>query len=112
MRSLTVGLSLALATTAIAPMAVAETLDSKVLQRTVLGGATMFPAGNIIRNAINAKDHTTLVAAIETKRLVINLECRRPLPSWSASMKPSPRRPPPLSKTCSSQRTKVRRPRS
>ncbi|MGV8959811.1 MAG: fasciclin domain-containing protein [Stenotrophomonas sp.] len=75
MRSLTVGLSLALATTALAPMAMAEKMGSTEMQRTVMvGGAAMSPTKNIIQNAMNSNDHTTLVAAIKAAGLVATLE--------------------------------------
>jgi len=31
----------------------------------IVGGKEMFPAKNIIENAVNSKDHTTLVAAVK-----------------------------------------------
>ena len=31
----------------------------------VVGGAAMYPTRNIIENAVNSKDHTTLVAAVK-----------------------------------------------
>jgi uncharacterized surface protein with fasciclin (FAS1) repeats len=35
-------------------------------QKTVMvGGAAMYPSKNIIENAVNSKDHTTLVAAVK-----------------------------------------------
>ncbi len=39
-----------------------------------VGGAAMFPAKNIIENAVNSKDHTTLVAAVKAAGLVDTLE--------------------------------------
>ena len=44
-------------------------------EKTVMvGGAAMFPSKNIIQNAINSKDHTTLVAAVKAAGLVETLE--------------------------------------
>jgi len=44
-------------------------------QKTVMvGGAAMYPAKNIIENAVNSKDHTTLVAAVKAAGLVQTLE--------------------------------------
>ncbi len=40
----------------------------------MVGGAPMFPTKNIIENAINSKDHTTLVAAVKAAGLVDTLE--------------------------------------
>jgi hypothetical protein len=31
----------------------------------VVGGSAMFPQKNIVENAVNSKDHTTLVAAVK-----------------------------------------------
>jgi uncharacterized surface protein with fasciclin (FAS1) repeats len=41
---------------------------------TEVGGAAMFPSKNIIENAINSKDHTTLVAAVKAAGLVETLQ--------------------------------------
>ena len=44
-------------------------------EKTVqVGGAPMYPSKNIIENAINSKDHTTLVAAVKAAGLVETLE--------------------------------------
>jgi uncharacterized surface protein with fasciclin (FAS1) repeats len=40
----------------------------------MVGGAAMFPTKNIIENAVNSKDHTTLVAAVKAAGLVQTLE--------------------------------------
>jgi uncharacterized surface protein with fasciclin (FAS1) repeats len=39
-----------------------------------VGGAAMYPNKNIIENAINSKDHTTLVAAVKAAGLVDTLQ--------------------------------------
>src|SRR5450631_4357369 len=39
----------------------------------MVGGAAMFPSKNIIQNAVNSKDHTTLVAAVKAAGLVDTL---------------------------------------
>src|SRR6266436_9454906 len=39
----------------------------------MVGGAAMYPSKNIIENAINSKDHTTLVAAVKAAGLVETL---------------------------------------
>lgn len=39
-----------------------------------VGGAPMYPTKNIIQNAVNSKDHTTLVAAVKAAGLVNTLE--------------------------------------
>ncbi len=40
----------------------------------MVGGAAMYPAKNIVENAVNSKDHTTLVAAVKATGLVETLE--------------------------------------
>ena len=48
---------------------------AQVSEKTVtVGGAPMYPSKNIIQNAINSKDHTTLVAAVKAAGLVETLE--------------------------------------
>ena len=48
-------------------------------EKTVMvGGAAMFPSRNIIQNAVNSKDHTTLVAAVKAAGLVGTLEGKGP----------------------------------
>jgi len=39
-----------------------------------VGGAPMYPSKNIIENAVNSQDHTTLVAAVKAAGLVETLE--------------------------------------
>ncbi len=44
-------------------------------EKTVsVGGAPMYPSKNIIQNAVNSKDHTTLVAAVKVAGLVDTLQ--------------------------------------
>jgi uncharacterized surface protein with fasciclin (FAS1) repeats len=52
-----------------APLA-AETMSEKTVN---VGGAPMYPSKNIIQNAVNSKDHTTLVAAVKAAGLVETL---------------------------------------
>ncbi len=44
------------------------------MQTVEVGGAAMYPSKNIIENAVNSKDHTTLVAAVKAAGLVKTLE--------------------------------------
>ena len=44
----------------------------------MVGGAPMFPSKNIIENAVNSKDHTTLVAAVKAAGLVDTLQSAGP----------------------------------
>ena len=43
-----------------------------------VGGAAMYPSKNIIENAINSQDHTTLVAAVKAAGLVETLQGKGP----------------------------------
>ena len=43
------------------------------MSNPMVGGAAMFPTKNIIENAVNSKDHTTLVAAVKAAGLVDTL---------------------------------------
>ena len=43
-----------------------------------VGGAAMYPSRNIIENAMNSKDHTTLVAAVKAAGLVETLQSAGP----------------------------------
>jgi uncharacterized surface protein with fasciclin (FAS1) repeats len=44
----------------------------------MVGGAEMFPDKNIVENAVNSKDHTTLVAAVKAAGLVETLQSKGP----------------------------------
>jgi uncharacterized surface protein with fasciclin (FAS1) repeats len=43
-------------------------------QTVTVGGSPMYPSKNIIENAVNSKDHTTLVAAVKAAGLVETLQ--------------------------------------
>jgi uncharacterized surface protein with fasciclin (FAS1) repeats len=63
--------ALALTSTFVAP--------ARAEEKTVMvGGAAMYPSKNIIQNAVNSKDHTTLVAAVKAAGLVSTLEGKGP----------------------------------
>jgi uncharacterized surface protein with fasciclin (FAS1) repeats len=47
-------------------------------QTVTVGGAPMYPSKNIIQNAMNSKDHTTLVAAVKAAGLVDTLQSPGP----------------------------------
>jgi uncharacterized surface protein with fasciclin (FAS1) repeats len=55
---------------------VAMAISSAVaaINNPVVGGKEMFPAKNIVQNAVNSADHTTLVAAVKAAGLVDTLE--------------------------------------
>jgi uncharacterized surface protein with fasciclin (FAS1) repeats len=74
--------TLALAASAVAPV---NAQDKKMMksemsgEKTVMvGGAAMYPSKNIVENAVNSKDHTTLVAAVKAAGLVPTLEGKGP----------------------------------
>jgi uncharacterized surface protein with fasciclin (FAS1) repeats len=44
------------------------------MKNPVVGGQEMYPSKNIVENAVNSADHTTLVAAVKAAGLVDTLE--------------------------------------
>ena len=57
------------------PLALALSTTAMLADSTVkVGGEDMFPAKNIIQNAVHSKDHTTLVAAVKAAGLVDTLQ--------------------------------------
>lgn len=60
---------------AILALAIGHTIATpSFAEKTVMvGGAEMYPSKNIIENAVNSKDHTTLVAAVKAAGLVDTL---------------------------------------
>ena len=48
-------------------------LPARADATVMVGGAAMYPTKNIIENAVNSKDHTTLVAAVKAAGLVETL---------------------------------------
>jgi uncharacterized surface protein with fasciclin (FAS1) repeats len=65
----------ALAAIAIGVFANPSSFAQSMGEKTVMvGGAAMFPSKNIIQNAVNSKDHTTLVAAVKAGGLVDTLQ--------------------------------------
>lgn len=53
-------------------------LNSNAQKSVIVGGAPMYPTKNIIENAVNSKDHTTLVAAVKAGELVTVLSGKGP----------------------------------
>jgi uncharacterized surface protein with fasciclin (FAS1) repeats len=49
-------------------------LHASAQKDPMVGGAAMYPTKNIVENAVNSKDHTTLVAAVKAAGLVDTLE--------------------------------------
>jgi uncharacterized surface protein with fasciclin (FAS1) repeats len=60
-------------------MAIITTSTFAQSEKTVMvGGAAMYPSKNIVENAVNSKDHTTLVAAVKAAGLVETLQSAGP----------------------------------
>lgn len=47
-------------------------------ETTMVGGEQMYPKKNIVENAVNSKDHTTLVAAVKAANLVSTFQSAGP----------------------------------
>ena len=43
---------------------------ASAMAQVMVGGAPMYPTKDIVDNAVNSKDHTTLVAAVKAAGLV------------------------------------------
>jgi uncharacterized surface protein with fasciclin (FAS1) repeats len=73
--------ALALTAAVVAPASAQDKMTKSEMsgEKTVMvGGAAMFRSKNIIQNAVNSKDHTTLVAAVKAAGLVDTLEGKGP----------------------------------
>jgi uncharacterized surface protein with fasciclin (FAS1) repeats len=64
--ALAIAASVVFGATALTPVAAQD--------NPMVGGAAMYPTKNIVQNAVNSKDHTTLVAAVKAAGLVATLE--------------------------------------
>src|SRR5271168_413750 len=70
----------AIAMGVLAVMGIAGTVALRAQEKTVMvGGAAMYPTKDIVDNAINSADHTTLVAAVKAAGLVDTLKGPGPL---------------------------------
>lgn len=54
------------------------TVSAQSTKTVMVGGAPMYPTKNIVENAVNSKDHTTLVAAVKAAGLVETLQSAGP----------------------------------
>lgn len=63
---------------AIVIVAMAFTTQVKAQKNPMVGGAAMYPTKDIVDNAVNSKDHTTLVAAVKAAGLVETLKSAGP----------------------------------
>src|SRR4249919_3891798 len=73
MRLSRTALLVTVASLALGAIAATPTLAQNKEQTVTVGGAPMYPSKNIIQNAVNSKDHTTLVAAVKAAGLVETL---------------------------------------
>lgn len=55
---------------ALAMIAASISVSTFAQDTKMVGGAAMYPTKNIVENAVNSKDHTTLVAAVKAADLV------------------------------------------
>ena len=70
--------NLSLAALLVAGLAGTALVPAQAQKDPDVGGAAMYPAKNIVENAVNSKDHTTLVAAVKAGGLVDTLEGKGP----------------------------------
>ena len=63
----------ALLSSACAPMDAMGGMSDSAEATVMVGGAAMYPSRNIVQNAVNSRDHTTLVAAVTAAGLVETL---------------------------------------
>ena len=82
-------------------------------EKTVtVGGAAMYPSRNIVQNAVNSKDHTTLVAAVKAAGLVDTLQSPGPFTVFAPTNRAFDKLPKGTVATSSSPRTRARSPAS
>ena len=62
----------------VAILTVGFAFTSNAQKNVMVGGAAMYPNKNIVENAVNSKDHTTLVAAVTAAGLVETLQSPGP----------------------------------
>ena len=74
--------ALAITASVVAPVSAQDKMmksEKMSNEKTVtVGGAPMYPSKNIVENAVNSKDHTTLVAAVKAAGLVDTLAGKGP----------------------------------
>jgi uncharacterized surface protein with fasciclin (FAS1) repeats len=77
-----------------------------VAQTVWVGGEQMYPTKDIIDNAINSKEHTTLVAAVKAAGLVETLKGKGPFTVFAPTNEAFGKLP--AGTTCSNQKAKAR----
>src|SRR6478736_1513759 len=79
------GLTLAIAVSGAGALGfAAQAADEKTV---MVGGAPMYPSKTIVENAVNSKDHTTLVAAVKAAGLVDTLSGAGPFTVFAPTNK-------------------------
>jgi uncharacterized surface protein with fasciclin (FAS1) repeats len=71
---------------AVLAVAAAPAFSQGMMSKTV-GGAPMYPTKTIVENAVNSKDHTTLVAAVKAAGLVDTLQTAGPFTVFAPTNK-------------------------
>jgi len=66
--------AVAVSALAFAAVVASPTSAQQKEQTVTVGGSPMYPSKNIVQNAVNSKDHTTLVAAVKAAGLVETLQ--------------------------------------
>ncbi|HEY0059805.1 MAG TPA: fasciclin domain-containing protein [Flavisolibacter sp.] len=70
----------------VAGLAISASAQEAKKEKTVMvGGAEMYPSKNIVENAVNSADHTTLVAAVKAAGLVETLQSAGPFTVFAPS---------------------------
>ena len=64
--------------TALGILLLSGSVFAQKAKTVMVGGAAMYPTKNIVENAVNSKDHTTLVAAVKAAGLVETLQSAGP----------------------------------
>src|SRR5262249_62300197 len=70
-------------TSTLALVALAFTTLTYAAKNPIVGGKEMFPNKNIVENAVNSADHTTLVAAVKAAGLVETLQGAGPFTGFA-----------------------------
>jgi uncharacterized surface protein with fasciclin (FAS1) repeats len=71
----------------IAALALTAVATPVLAKNPMVGGAAMYPTKNIVENAVNSKDHTTLVAAVKAAGLVDTLMSAGPFTVFAPTNK-------------------------
>lgn len=74
-------------TTVFLGLSLAFGFNASAQKSVIVGGAPMYPSKNIIENAVNSKDHTTLVAAVKAGELVEVLSSKGPFTVFAPTNK-------------------------